>query len=60
MAQREIVIELDSPAFKDLMLEAFEKAARTTIQRMEEMAAPEHRHIVTELGRQCLAELEEK
>lgn len=54
------MIKLDNPAFKELMLEAFEKAARSTIQRMEELAPPEHRHIVSELGRQCLAELEEE
>ena len=60
MASREIVITLDSPEFKKIMMEAFEEAARRTIQRMGELAAgDEERAIVARLGAQCLAELEE-
>lgn len=60
MASREIVIKLDSPAFKDLMMEAFEKAGRTTIERMTELAENDaEREIVARLGAACLAELEE-
>jgi predicted HTH domain antitoxin len=59
MAKTEIVIELGSQAFKDLMLEAFEKAGRITVQRMVELASPEHKSMVQELGARCLAELEE-
>lgn len=35
-------------------------AGRTTIQRMIELAPPEHKHIVQAVGERCLAEIGEK
>lgn len=38
---------------------AFKAAGRTTIERMIELAEPEHQEIVREVGRRCLAEIGE-
>lgn len=60
MATRKITINLDSPAFKELMIEAFEKAGRITIQCMTELAENNaERAIVERLGAAYLAKLED-
>ena len=59
METREITITLNSPEFKTIMMEAFEEAARRTIERMGQLAVgDEERAIVERLGRDALAELE--
>lgn len=57
---RDEKITISRAQFEDVAMHAFADAGRTFIQRMTELAAPEHKHIVQDLGARCLAELEEE
>lgn len=58
MTQHEETVTITKSQFEAVALEAFADAARTVIERMVELAAPEHRHIVRSAGERCMAELE--
>jgi hypothetical protein len=56
--EQEETVTIRKSDFEKVAIEAFRTAACEVIERMTELAPPEHRHIIRHVGRQCLAELE--
>lgn len=59
MDDPKITVRVGKAEFEKIMLEAFREAGQHTIERMIEIADPDHKHIIRGYGAMVLKELDD-